>query len=160
MGEWLFVNCTSPNSSPAAELKWYINNEMVRTCRLSRTKKHNQKSAFLQVDRTYLVVSPPSKSAAGLYTATLGLRFRLKRSHFVQGHATLKCTATISTEYYDSSELFVPGIGLGEKALESRGTNGELIGDGGLCCGSLFFFFFLLILLLLPVIVCLPVCNE
>ncbi len=38
VGEWLFVNCTSPNSSPAAELKWYINNEMVRTSRLSQKK--------------------------------------------------------------------------------------------------------------------------
>lgn len=29
VGEWLDANCSSPNSKPPAELKWYINNEMV-----------------------------------------------------------------------------------------------------------------------------------
>jgi hypothetical protein len=29
VGEWLDVNCSSPNSKPPAVLKWYINNEMV-----------------------------------------------------------------------------------------------------------------------------------
>ncbi len=106
MREVMFVNCTSPNSSPPAELKWYINNEMV--------------------DESYLVEYPPSKSTVGLYTASLGLRFRLKRSHFIQGHVTVTCTATIASEYFQTSKLYVQGIGLGEKALESRGTNGEL----------------------------------
>ena len=31
VGDWLDVNCTSPRSYPPAILKWYINNEMVRT---------------------------------------------------------------------------------------------------------------------------------
>ncbi len=30
VGEWMDVNCSSPNSKPPAALKWYINNEMVR----------------------------------------------------------------------------------------------------------------------------------
>ena len=40
----------------------------------------------------------------------------------------IKCTATIYSEYFESSEYYLPGLGLGEKALESysRGTNGEL----------------------------------
>lgn len=29
VSEWMDVNCTSPNSRPPAQLKWYINNEMV-----------------------------------------------------------------------------------------------------------------------------------
>ena len=45
-----------------------------------------------------------------------------------QGHVAVKCTATIYSEYFESSEYYLPGLGLGEKALESysRGTNGEL----------------------------------
>ena len=38
----------------------------------------------------------------------------------------IKCTATIYSEYFESSEYYLPGLGLGEKALESRGTNGEM----------------------------------
>ena len=30
VGQWLDLNCSSPNSNPPAELKWYINNEPVR----------------------------------------------------------------------------------------------------------------------------------
>ena len=30
VGEWMDVNCSSPNSKPPATLKWYINNEQVR----------------------------------------------------------------------------------------------------------------------------------
>ena len=29
VGEWLDVNCTSPNSKPPAQLRWYINSETV-----------------------------------------------------------------------------------------------------------------------------------
>ena len=29
VGEWMNLNCTSPNSKPPAKLKWYINNEIV-----------------------------------------------------------------------------------------------------------------------------------
>ncbi|TRY78755.1 hypothetical protein TCAL_09465 [Tigriopus californicus] len=104
VSEWMDVNCTSPNSRPPAQLKWYINNEMV--------------------DPRYIIQLPPFKSHAGLYTSTLRLRFQLKRHHFIQGHVTVKCTSTIYTEYFESSHLHVPGLGLGEKALESR-TNGS-----------------------------------
>ena len=31
VGDWLDVNCSSPNSKPPAMLKWYINNEKVRS---------------------------------------------------------------------------------------------------------------------------------
>ena len=45
---------------------------------------------------------------------------------YIQGHVSIKCTATIYESYFESSEHSLPGLGLGEKALESRGTSGEL----------------------------------
>ena len=35
VGEWMHLNCTSPNSKPPAKLKWYINNEIVSAEALS-----------------------------------------------------------------------------------------------------------------------------
>ena len=70
---------------------------------------------------------PPQSEAGGLWTARLRLRFQLKRQHFVQGHVTLKCTASIYSEYFTSTAAIYPGLGLGEKALESRRTNGMSI---------------------------------
>ena len=65
------------------------------------------------------------KGRGGLYTSMLRLHFQLKRHHFVQGNIDVKCTASIYTEYFESSTLKIPGIGLGEKALGiSRRTNG------------------------------------
>ena len=78
-----------------------------------------------QVDSSYLQVQPPYLNRKGLYTAQLRIRFQLKRHHFIQGHVTVKCTSTIYKEYFESSELYLPGLNLGEKALLSR-TNGEL----------------------------------
>jgi len=103
VGEWLDVNCTSRNSNPPAKLKWYINDE--------------------KPTESYNVAIPPQKENSGLYTARLRLRFQLKRQHFVQGHVSLKCTASIYKEYFTSTSAIYPGLGLGEKALESRRTN-------------------------------------
>jgi len=114
VGQLLDVNCSSPNSKPPAELKWYINNEMV--------------------DPNYLMQQPPFRSTQrGLYTSALRLRFQLRRNHFHQGHVAVKCTATIYSEYFESSEYYLPGLGLGEKALESysRGTNGAFYTANG-----------------------------
>ena len=74
-----------------------------------------------------MVQIPPQSEAGGLWTARLRLRFQLKRQHFVQGHVTLKCTASIYSEYFTSTAAIYPGLGLGEKALESRRTNGMSI---------------------------------
>jgi len=103
VGQWLDVNCTSPKSDPPALLKWYINDE--------------------KPTDSYVVQIPPQKEAGGLWTARLRLRFQLKRQHFVQGHVSLKCTASIYSEYFTSTAAIYPGLGLGEKALESRRTN-------------------------------------
>lgn len=103
VGEWLDVNCTSPKSKPPALLKWYINDE--------------------KPTENYVVQIPPQEEAGDLWTARLRLRFQLKRQHFVQGHVSLKCTASIYSEYFTSTSAVYPGLGLGEKALESRRTN-------------------------------------
>ena len=41
--------------------------------------------------------------------------------------AHIKCTASIYSEYFTSTSHVYPGKGLGEKALESRRTNGMSI---------------------------------
>ena len=87
-------------------LKWYINDE--------------------KPTDSYAVEIPPQEENGELYTARLRLRFQLKRQHFVQGHVSLKCTASIYKEYFTSTSAIYPGLGLGEKALESRRTNGKL----------------------------------
>ena len=106
VGDWLDVNCTSPKSKPPALLKWYINDE--------------------KPTESYVKPIPPQEEVGGLYTAKLRLKLQLKRQHFVQGHVSLKCTASIYSEYFMSTSAIYPGLGLGEKALESRRTNGKL----------------------------------
>merc|ERR1719510_129465 len=103
VGEWLDVNCTSPRSQPPALLKWYINDE--------------------QPTESYVKHIPPQEEGGDLYTARLRLRFQLKRQHFKAGNVELKCTASIYSEYFMSTSAKYPGLGLGEKALESRRTN-------------------------------------
>lgn len=103
VGDWLDVNCTSPKSKPPALLKWYINDE--------------------KPTESYVKPIPPQEEVGGLYTAKLRLKLQLKRQHFVQGHVSLKCTASIYSEYFMSTSAIYPGLGLGEKALESRRTN-------------------------------------
>jgi len=93
-----------------------------------------------------LTKTPPIKEAGELFTSKLGLTFQLKRHHFIQviylmvltlkdnrfmkdlfniqGYVRIKCTATIYSEYFESTELQLLGLGLGEKALESR-MNGK-----------------------------------
>ena len=80
--------------------------------------------ALLQPDRKFVIPSEPMQVRKGLYTAKLRLHFQLKRHHFVQGHVTVKCTASIYTEYFESNSLKLPGIGLGEKALGISGRTG------------------------------------
>ncbi len=66
------------------------------------------------------------KIPGGLYTTMSRLHLQLKRHHFVQGHIEVKCTASIYSEYFESTNLKLTGIGLGEKALGISGrTNGK-----------------------------------
>ncbi len=110
VGNYVRMNCTSPNSMPPATLRFYVNNE--------RVGEH-------QVRRF-----PPFKSDAGLYTPTLALKLRLRREHFQNRHVEIKCTATIFSQFFESSVLVLPGIGLEEIALESRGGSTSKAGQG------------------------------
>ena len=102
-------------------LKWYINDE--------------------KPTESYVQPIPPQEETGGLYTARLGLRLQLKRQHFVQGHVTLKCTASIYSEYFMSTSAIYQGLGLGEKALESRRTNGKIeSGQKKNCSGEILIF--------------------
>lgn len=86
IGDTLSVSCTSPNSRPAAKLRWYINGEDADPSLLS--PHHINKS----VD-------------TGLETSQLDLRFRLTEKHFRRAaDLKLKCTATIATIYWRSNE--------------------------------------------------------
>ena len=126
--EWVTPSTSTaprPGQKPPAKLKWYINNEKV--LQLIVIFGPSSRLSGFQVDSSYVRESPPVPETGGLYTANLRLHFKLKRFHFVQGHVSVKCTAQIYTEYFQSSKLDLPGIGLGEKALGISGrTNGNL----------------------------------
>ena len=49
----------------------------------------------------------------------------LKSAPWIQGHVAIKCTAQVYSQYFESSEHYLPGLDLREKALLSRATNGE-----------------------------------
>ena len=49
----------------------------------------------------------------------------LKSAPRIQGHVAIKCTAQVYSQYFESSEHYLPGLDLREKALLSRATNGE-----------------------------------
>ncbi|XP_023323626.1 uncharacterized protein LOC111697752 [Eurytemora carolleeae] len=84
VGDELNVSCSSPNSLPAAQLKWYINGEEADPGSLSNLKIH--------------------RSRDGLETSQLDLRFGLTEKHYRKGDLKLKCTATIATIYWKSNE--------------------------------------------------------
>lgn len=74
-----------------------------------------------QVDPGYVGKPSVLTEGGGLFTATLRLRFKLKRDHFVHQRVTVKCTAEILGKYFESGKLEFRGIGLGEKALGISG---------------------------------------
>ena len=78
---------------------------------------------WFQVDSESGFVGKPGvvTEGGGLFTATLRLRFKLKRNHFEHQRVTVQCTAEILGKYYESGKLEFRGIGLGEKALGISG---------------------------------------
>jgi len=109
IGDNVNVTCISRNSLPAAKLSWYINGE--------------------KADPIYLRSYPneiihKSLRTTGLETSRLGLTFKVRHKHFLQGDLKLKCTATISTVYWKSNEESVQGSGFNAHTApvsESRG---------------------------------------
>jgi len=95
LGDNVDVNCTSANSKPAADIKWFINGEAA--------------------SREYLVDYPiqnSSYSYGTLHTAVKGLRFQAQRQHFspVEGDMKLKCTASIGDIYWKVNEKSAEGL--------------------------------------------------
>ncbi|KAJ9582810.1 hypothetical protein L9F63_022851 [Diploptera punctata] len=90
IGDIVKVNCTSGRSKPAAHLMWFINGEQAD-------------SSFLRGPEIIFM------GREGLETSVLGLEFRVKPKHFMQGDMKLKCLATIATVYWRSNEESVEG---------------------------------------------------
>ncbi|KAI5753299.1 hypothetical protein M8J77_025634 [Diaphorina citri] len=84
-GEAVDMNCTSGRAKPAIELSWYINGDAVNTTYLRGPWRE--------------VVTPD-----GLEVTTLGLYFKVKREHFLQGDLKVRCLATLAKIYWKSNE--------------------------------------------------------
>ncbi|XP_021937483.1 uncharacterized protein LOC110838519, partial [Zootermopsis nevadensis] len=77
IGDEISLNCTSGKSYPASELQWFINDEQVTS-------------------PDALVSYPNLVHQHGLLVSTLGLRFTVTSSHFVEGSMTVRCVASVS----------------------------------------------------------------
>ncbi|XP_066600806.1 cell adhesion molecule 2-like [Prorops nasuta] len=108
IGDVVRKNCTSAPSKPAAQLKWYINEEPADT-------QYLRGPHIISVDER------------GLGTAVLGLQFRVMSKHFKRGDIKLKCSATIAKVYSRSNEESEEGEERILKApvMESRGTRAQ-----------------------------------
>ena len=71
LGDYVRVNCTSGRSKPAATLSWQINGQ----------------DADPQLLRKYNTIITGRE---GLETSTLGLEFRVRHKHFMNGDMKLK----------------------------------------------------------------------
>jgi len=84
-GEGITATCTSWHSNPPANLSWFINGEPAREAYLRR---YNLKENY---DDTF--------------TSVLGLHFDVAKYHFIQGEMILKCTSSLLSVYWQSSEV-------------------------------------------------------
>ncbi|XP_076339233.1 uncharacterized protein LOC143240532 [Tachypleus tridentatus] len=89
IGDTVSVNCTSAKSRPAANLRWYINDEQVGP------EYETSHSAILNAD--------------GLESSSLSLRFVVREHHFINRNMRLRCSATIPRVYTMSDEELVVG---------------------------------------------------
>uniref|UniRef100_A0A182PG57 C2-set_2 domain-containing protein n=1 Tax=Anopheles epiroticus TaxID=199890 RepID=A0A182PG57_9DIPT len=88
-GDILRANCTSPNSKPAANLTWTIND--------------------VPIPSQYVKQYRPIKDTyTGLETSIAGINFMVAHDHFVKGKLKLKCSASIHQLYHESIEQLVP----------------------------------------------------
>lgn len=84
VGDHLNISCISPNSVPAAKLKWFINGEYA--------------------DSEFVHQYEVESNRFGLQTARQDIRFKITENHLRKGDLKLKCTATIATIYWKSNE--------------------------------------------------------
>ncbi|XP_076323665.1 uncharacterized protein LOC143232306 [Tachypleus tridentatus] len=84
IGDYVNLTCVSKPSKPAAVLSWTINSQ--------------------QVDERFLTPMITERHPDGLESTILGLQFQVTLNHFNKGVMTVRCTATISQNYYSHSE--------------------------------------------------------
>ena len=87
VGDDVKINCTSALSKPAANLKWYINDQ--------QAPSHYEKTYPLKI-----------LSESGLEQVTLGLHFTINSNHFLRGELRMRCTASIHRVYAMSTHAF------------------------------------------------------
>lgn len=80
------INCTSALSKPAANLKWYINDQLAPS--------HYEKTYPLKI------------LSDSLEQVTLGLHFTINSNHFVRNELRMRCTASIHRVYAMSTHAF------------------------------------------------------
>ena len=87
VGDDVKINCTSALSKPAANLKWYINDQ--------QAPSHYEKIYPLKI-----------LSESSLEQVTLGLHFTINSNHFLRGELRMRCTASIHRVYAMSTHAF------------------------------------------------------
>nr|XP_042902417.1 uncharacterized protein LOC107441168 [Parasteatoda tepidariorum] len=115
VGDIVLVNCTSSKSKPAANLEWYINDELIT----------GKKESLYQLE------SATTFHLGGLESSSLSLKFRVNEQHFHKGNMKLKCTATISRVYTMSNEELVfrqqsSGLHIMENMSRVRNTSSKI----------------------------------
>ncbi|XP_076370278.1 uncharacterized protein LOC143256662 isoform X2 [Tachypleus tridentatus] len=84
IGEYVNLTCKSRPSKPVAVLSWSINGQ--------------------PVDERFLTPVQIERYVDGLESAVLSLQFYVTLNHFNQGTMKVRCTATISQDYFSHSE--------------------------------------------------------
>jgi len=103
VGERVVINCLSDHSFPAANLKFYINDEIAS-------------------DKTVKTVQVPQHKGV-LISSKKSLDIILERRHFRYGNLVVKCTSDIYDIYFQSSKITFAGLELGEMALGRQAIN-------------------------------------
>ncbi|KAK8776602.1 hypothetical protein V5799_030056 [Amblyomma americanum] len=75
VGDLVNVTCTYARHKRRVDLQWHLNDK--------------------EVSNRYLVHYPPQRLESGRQVASLGLRFTVRPSHFVNDEMRIKCTATL-----------------------------------------------------------------
>ncbi|XP_022238905.1 uncharacterized protein LOC106457325 isoform X2 [Limulus polyphemus] len=106
IGEYVNLTCKSRPSKPVAVLSWSINGQ--------------------PVDERFLTPMQIERYVDGLESAVLSLQFHVTLNNFNQGVMKVRCTATISQDYYSHSEETV----IGERLKTATPDPGPKISGG------------------------------
>jgi len=103
VGERVLFYCQADYSFPAANLKFYINDEIAS-------------------DTTVKTVKVPQEKGV-LISSKKSLDLILERRHFRYGSLVVKCTSDIYDIYFQSSKITFAGLELGEMAMGRQAIN-------------------------------------